>query len=79
MPKRKIETNTARRLKPAKPITKDDLVKKLLDKLYSIAMEEGNTTAAKIYLDYILKQKSEDTDILTPEEALRILRETSQS
>jgi hypothetical protein len=42
-------------------------------------MEEGNTTAAKIYLDYILKQKSEDTDILTPEEALRILRETSQS
>jgi hypothetical protein len=74
--KPKIETNTARPLKSVKQpvVKKDDPVKDLLDHLYKLAMEENNTTAAKIYLDVVLKQKNEDPDALTPEEALRILQ-----
>ncbi len=75
MPKRKIETNTAKSLKPRKGLDKTDPVKDLLEKLYGMASEDGNTTAAKIYLDFVLKQKGEDSEALTPEEALRILRE----
>jgi len=76
--KTKIETNTARRSKPSTPLKKhpsiEEKVSELLEKLYSMATTEGNTTAAKLYLDYVLKQKGEDTDVLTPEEALRILQ-----
>ena len=84
MPKRKMETHTAQSLKPPKRVEKktkdnsaepDDPVKAVMAKLYSLAINEGNTSAAKLYLDYVLKQRGEDSDALTPEEALRILRE----
>ena len=87
MPKRPTETHTARSLKPPKRVEKrtkdnatvpDDPVKAVVAKLYSLAVNDGNTAAAKLYLDYILKQRGEDSDALTPEEALRILREQKQ-
>jgi hypothetical protein len=86
MAKRKVETHTAGPLK-AKQATvrkkpgkagvepETDPVKVLLDKLYSLAIDDENTTAAKIYLDHTLKLKGEDPEALTPDEALRILRE----
>ncbi len=82
--KKKIETHTARSLRTHRPVKKSraraeqppagDAIQTVVAKLYDLAAE-GNTTAAKIYLDYMLRQKGEDTDALTPEEALRILRE----
>jgi hypothetical protein len=83
-----IETSTSKSLKPPGAAVRKravkteaevkpdaDPVKALLDKLYEMATVDKNTSAAKIYLDYTLKQKGEDADALTPEEALRILRE----
>jgi len=74
MPKRKIETHTARPLKTPKPVAKKDPVQELLNALHTLALD-GNTAAAKLYLDYMLKQHSDDPDGMTPEEALRILQE----
>lgn len=79
MPKRKIETHTARSLKAVKPIEKEDKVQALLDDLYKLAMEKNNTTAAKIYLDVVLKRLSEEPVGLTAEDALKILREMSRT
>ncbi|HEY3295076.1 MAG TPA: hypothetical protein VGL38_06540 [bacterium] len=78
MAKRIIETHTAKSLTPRKGVKKKaaDPVKDLLDKLYELAMKDGNTTAAKIYLDVMLKQKGADPEALTAEEALKILQES---
>jgi hypothetical protein len=73
-PRRKREAHTAESLQPAAPVEKEDAVQKLLGTLYALALE-GNVTAAKLYLDYCAKQKGEDTNALTPEEALRIIQE----
>ena len=78
MPKRKIETHTAKPLKTAAPIEKRDPVTELINALHGLAMK-GNTAAAKLYLDYVLKRRSDEPDALSAEEALRILRETSRS
>jgi hypothetical protein len=72
--RRKTAAQTAEALHIASPIQKEDPVQHLLGVLYSQALE-GNTTAAKLYLDYALKPKSEESSALTPEEALKLLRE----
>jgi hypothetical protein len=77
MPKRKIETHTARPLKTPKQVGQKDPIQELLKALHALALD-GNTTAAKLYLDYMLKQNSDEPNGMTPEEALRILREQNK-
>jgi hypothetical protein len=82
--RRKIAAQTAEPLKPAAPIEKskaasapvrdDDAIQKLLGVLYALAIE-GNTTAAKLYLDFCAKQVSNDPTGLSADDALKILQE----
>jgi hypothetical protein len=74
--KQEIEATTSESLQlplPFEPVP-DDAVPRILSKLFKLAIE-GNTSAAKLFID-ILKDKSEDAPAaLTAEDALKLLQE----
>jgi hypothetical protein len=79
--KPKLVTQTAKDLKPAPPVVKplpavsrDDAINTLLAAIYQLALE-GNTAAAKIYLDYAAKRSSEDENTLSADDAIKLLQE----
>ncbi len=76
-PKRKIEACTSAPLTAPPPPETDDPFQQIMAKLYTLAVE-GNVTAAKLYLDYSMKDLSENANGLSLDEALKLLREQTQ-
>ncbi len=53
-----------------------DPVKRLLDALYTLAVN-GNTTAAKLWLEYHLRTEGMEIGAVSTEEVLRMIQENA--
>ena len=73
MSPRKLETNTAAPLSAPPPLSKDDAVQQVLGKLFDLLMKADNVSAAKVWLDTVLKHNNDESEGLKPEEALALM------
>ncbi len=70
--KKKLEVITSEQLKPPDAYIPADPVKHVLDALYAMAVD-GNTSAAKLWLDYHFRHYSDLSDDEPADEALKRL------
>jgi hypothetical protein len=78
--KPKVETNTAeapQQLDLSLPPLPDDALEQILRKLYGLA-QEGNTTAAKLFVDLLKTNSNDAPALLTVEDALKIIQDRWQ-